>query len=181
MYEIDENNAAILNLLVTDGRMSAAEISKRLGNVSERAVRYRLDRMISERVVEICAIVDPKKLGYTVKADVFIEVEAAYIREVAQTLTEYECVAYVGCSIGGPDISIQVFAPDNATVFNFVTEVIATLPGVIKTKTVILAQILKDTHHWQVPNSPEEAFLRQQSEEYEQPSHEASSNGYSAD
>ncbi len=153
MYKIDKININIINLLMEDGRMSCAEIAHRLGDVSERSVRYRIDRLVSEGIIQICAIPAPEKLGFPVVADVFIEVESARIQDVAQTLAEYECISYVGCAIGKPDVSVQIFAPDNTTVYTFVTKVIANLPGVRNTRTAILPLILKDSHQWRIPSS----------------------------
>jgi len=46
MYEIDKTDIKIINLLLEDGRMSASEMSRRMGEISERAIRYRVDRVI---------------------------------------------------------------------------------------------------------------------------------------
>src|SRR5258706_142975 len=53
MYEFDRTDIKIVNLLLEDGRMSASEISRRMSDISERAVRYRIDRMIDEGVIQI--------------------------------------------------------------------------------------------------------------------------------
>ncbi|MFM8875107.1 MAG: AsnC family transcriptional regulator, partial [Anaerolineae bacterium] len=42
MYEFDKTDIKIVNLLLEDGRMSASEMSRRMGDISERAVRYRV-------------------------------------------------------------------------------------------------------------------------------------------
>ncbi|MDP1548031.1 MAG: AsnC family transcriptional regulator, partial [Anaerolineales bacterium] len=76
MYEFDRVDIKIVNLLLEDGRMSASEISRRMGGVSERAVRYRVDRMRDEGVIQISAVVSPEALGYNIKADVWLEVES---------------------------------------------------------------------------------------------------------
>jgi len=133
--------------------MPCAEIARRIGLVSERTVRYRLDRMFEQGLLRVAAIANPKALGYNVIADVFIQVDAASILDVARRLTEYECVSYVGCSMGETDISTQVVARDNAEVYAFVTEVIANIPGVRKTSTVIVPVVLKDVYQWRIPSS----------------------------
>ena len=46
MYEIDKIDLKIVNLLLEDGRKSASEIARQIGEVSERAVRDRIERMI---------------------------------------------------------------------------------------------------------------------------------------
>ena len=133
--------------------MPASEIARVLGGVSERAVRYRIERMVEENLVCISAIVNPKMFGYSIIADVWLEVEAASILEVARKVTEFECVSYVACAIGESDVSIQVFARDNVEVYRFVTEVIGKIPGVRKTTISIVPIVLKDVHQWHIPAS----------------------------
>jgi Lrp/AsnC family transcriptional regulator for asnA, asnC and gidA len=153
MSQIDEVDRKIVDLLIEDGRMPCAEIARRLGSVSERVVRYRLDRLVAAGIIHIGAIPNPKSIGYNVVADVFLQVDAASVLEVARKLTEYECISYVGCSMGESDISTQVVARDNDEVYRFVTEVIATIPGVRKTSTVIVPIVLKDVYQWRIPSS----------------------------
>jgi DNA-binding Lrp family transcriptional regulator len=45
-------------------------------DISERAIRYRIDRMRDEGVIQISAVVSPEALGYSIKADVWLEVES---------------------------------------------------------------------------------------------------------
>jgi Lrp/AsnC family transcriptional regulator, regulator for asnA, asnC and gidA len=151
MYEFDTIDIRIVNLLLEDGRMSASEISRRMGGISERAVRYRIDRMRDEGVIQISAVVSPEALGYTIKADVWLEVESDMILDVARKMAAFENVTYVACGIGQNDISIQVVAKDTSEVYYFVTEVIRKVPGVRKTTTSIVPIILKDVYQWRVP------------------------------
>src|SRR5665647_428501 len=104
MYRIDNIDFEIVNMLMEDGRMHAAEIARRLGNKSERAVRYRIDRMIANNVIRLSAIVNPKGFGMNVVADVLLEVESDSIMDVAQKMTGYDNISYVACSIGETDI-----------------------------------------------------------------------------
>jgi Lrp/AsnC family transcriptional regulator for asnA, asnC and gidA len=151
MYETDKTDLAIIDLLMEDGRMPAAEIARRIGDISERAIRYRIDRMVADGLIKVSAIVDPHKFGYSVIADVVIEVEPSFIREVAGRLAEYECVSYVACSIGESDVSVQVVARDTKSVYHFSTEVIGKMSGVRKTTTSIVPIVMKDVYQWRVP------------------------------
>ncbi|MBK7448601.1 MAG: winged helix-turn-helix transcriptional regulator [Anaerolineales bacterium] len=129
MYEFDKTDIKIVNLLLEDGRMSASEISRRMGKISERAVRYRVDRMIEEGVIQISAVVNPEALGFNIKADVWLEVEADTVLDVAKKLASFENVTYVACGIGQNDISIQIVASDTSEIYYFVTEVVRKVPG----------------------------------------------------
>lgn len=151
MYQIDNIDAQIVNLLNEDGRMSCAEIARRIGGVSQRMVSYRMDRMIAEGLISITSVINPKLLGYTIVADVWLEVESDSILEVAQKMTEYECITYVACAIGETDVSVQVVGKTTEEIYRFVTEVIGKTPGIRKTTTSIVPLVLKDTHQWQIP------------------------------
>ena len=153
MYKIDKIDLSIVNLLMEDGRMASAEIARRIGGISERAVRYRIERMVSEGVIRISVIPDPKALGYSVTADVWLEVESDSILDVARKMTEYDCVSYVACAIGETDVSLQVVGRDTEEVYRFVTEVIGKTAGVRKTTTSIVPLVLKDVYQWRIPKS----------------------------
>ena len=153
MYEIDNIDINIINLLMEDGRMPASEMARRIGSISERMIRYRIDRIVKEGYIQISAITNPKTLGYKVTADVFLEVESNAIIEVAKKAAEYDCVSYVACSIGERDISIQIVGHDTNEVYQFVTEVLGRIPGVRKTTTSIVPLVLKDVYQWRIPKS----------------------------
>jgi Lrp/AsnC family transcriptional regulator for asnA, asnC and gidA len=154
MYEIDEIDNAIVDLLMEDGRMNAAEIARRVGGeLSERAIRYRINRLQEEGVIKVMAVVNPKVLGYTTVADVWLQVESDVILEVAHKMVEHECVGYVACAIGETDVSVQVLGHSTDEIYRFITEVIGKTPGVFKTTTSIVPLVLKDTHQWRVPTS----------------------------
>lgn len=151
MYKIDSIDHKIVNLLMEDGRMQAAEIARRIGDVSERVVRYRIDMLIEKDVIKVSAIVNPKELGMSVVADVWLEVESDSILDVAHQMAAFENVSYVACSIGETDISIQVLGRDTGEVYRFVTEVVGKVPGVRKTTISIVPLVIKDVFQWRIP------------------------------
>lgn len=153
MYKIDKIDLAIINLLMEDGRMPSAEIARRLGNLSERVARYRIERLVNEGVIKISAISSPSAAGFTVVADVLLEVESDSILTVAHKMADLQCVSYVACAIGETDVSVQLVARDTAEVYRLVTEVIGKIPGVRKTTTSIVPLVLKDIYQWQIPDS----------------------------
>jgi Lrp/AsnC family transcriptional regulator for asnA, asnC and gidA len=159
MYEFDKIDVKIVNLLLEDGRMSASEVARRMGDISERAVRYRIDRMIEEGVIQISAVVNPEALGFTINADVWLEVESDMIMDVAKKLAAFDNVRYVACGIGQNDISIQLVAKDTAEIYHFVTEVVRKIQGVRKTTTSIVPIVLKDVYQWRIPDKTAKEVL----------------------
>jgi Lrp/AsnC family transcriptional regulator, regulator for asnA, asnC and gidA len=131
--------------------MPASEIARRLGDISERAVRYRIDRMVDAGIIQVSAVAKPQAFGLTTIADVWMEVESDRILEVAKKMAEYDNVSYVACGIGESDVSIQVVAKDTAEIYQFITEVVRKVRGVRKTTTSIVPLIIKDVYQWRVP------------------------------
>jgi Lrp/AsnC family transcriptional regulator for asnA, asnC and gidA len=153
MNAIDTTDRQIVDLLMEDGRMPSAEIARRIGGISERLVRYRIERLVRQGIIRMSAIPNPRTLGFSVMADVSIEVEPGDVLQVAHQLAGYECVSYVGCATGEHDVSVQIVARDNAELYTFVTEVVGNVPGVRKTTTSIIPIVLKDVYQWHIPTS----------------------------
>jgi len=151
MYNFDKIDVKIVNILLEDGRKPASEIARRIGGISERAVRYRIDRMVTDGIIQISAVAKPQAFGLTTIADVWLEVESDRILEVAKRLAEFDNVSYVACGIGESDVSIQIVAKDTSEIYQFITEVVRKSPGVRKTTTSIVPLIIKDVYQWRVP------------------------------
>jgi len=152
MIKIDAIDKKISDLLVVDGRMSCSQIAQLIGGISERAVRYRINRLIENGIITIRGNVNAESLGLSVCADVFIEVEPSLVQEIAKKLSDYEQVSYIAYSTGTTDISIQVFSRDNGDLFSFVSEVIGRIAGVRKTHISFVPIKIKDDHAWQIPS-----------------------------
>ncbi len=151
MYKIDKIDLAIVNMLMEDGRMSASEMARRLPEITERMIRYRIERLIASKVINVTAVVNPRALGLSTNADVWLEVEADSILSVARKAAALKNVCYVAFSIGENDVSIQVVGKSTAEVYRFVTDVVGKIPGVRKTTTSIVPEVLKDVHQWRIP------------------------------
>jgi len=153
-YSLDRVDRQIVSALLEDGRLSSAEIARRVGGISERAVRYRIDRLIRAGVMRVTAIVNPQALGFAVIGDVLIDVAPGRLQDVAAQVVEFENVSYVAGSVGDGDLSVQVCSRDTEELLRFVNEVIGKVPGVTRTRTVMVPWKLKDVYEWDIPDEP---------------------------
>ena len=150
-HRIDDIDRRIVSFLLTDGRMPSSDLARRIGNVSERTVRYRIERLIAEGIVHVGAVINPKALGLVVIADIWIEVVPGHLRRVAESLAALPQVSYVAYSTGERDLSIQVYARDNDELHHFVSEIVGNIPGVARTSTMLVPEKVKDVHQWSIP------------------------------
>lgn len=173
MYDFDRIDVQIVNMLLEDGRMPASEIARRVG-ASERVVRYRIDHMVENAVIQVSAVVNPEAFGLTIKADVWLEVDSDQIPSVARRLAKYDTVTYVASGIGENDISIQLVAADTQEIYHFITEVVRKIPGVRRTTTSIVPIIIKDVYQWRVPERVIKQTTRKQPSRAARPKAEGS-------
>jgi Lrp/AsnC family transcriptional regulator for asnA, asnC and gidA len=148
MHTLDEIDREIIRLLNEDGRMSSAEIARRLGGVPPRTISHRVEGLIARDIINVRAIVNPVALGYHVLADVFIEVEPGSVRKVAETVAGFPQVSYVACAAGETDVSISLRVRSIEELFDFVTDQLGRIPGVRRTQTHLLPAKLKDIDTW---------------------------------
>ena len=152
-FSLDAIDRQIVALLSEDGRISSAEMTRRIGHVSERAVRYRIERLVRAGVIKVTAIVNPQAVGYRVTGDVIIEVAPGMLQAVAEQLCSLDNISYVAGSVGDGDLSAQVYARDTEDLLRFVDEVIGKVQGVSRTRTVVVPWKLKDIYQWRIPET----------------------------
>ena len=152
VYKPDHTDSQIIRLLNEDGRISSAEIARRLGDVSARTVTNRIEALSREGIINIRAVVNPETVGYGVLADVFIETEPGRLLEVAERVAEFPEISYVACATGDTDVIISVRARDIKEFYNFVIEVIGKIPGVRHTQTFLLPLKIKNIASWMPPD-----------------------------
>lgn len=143
---------SILKLLTEDGRMASAEISRRLGYVSARSIRRRIDRLTKSGIVRLGVELLPKALGYEIFADINVEVEPGVAREVAEALLGVDRVRYVAIVTGESDLTLGVVAVDLEDFQRLMLEEVQSIPGVRRTKTYVITEILKAESEWQLPD-----------------------------
>jgi len=139
--------------------VSSADAARRLGDVSDRTVRYRIDRLVEGGAISVSAIVNPRAVGYDVIADVWIDTVADRLSQVAARLAELEEVSYVAYSTGERNLSVQVYARSNEELHEFVSGTIARIPGIARVRTMLVPRTVKDVHQWHIPTSPDKGSI----------------------
>lgn len=142
-YTIDDLDRKIIGYLTEDGRLSAAEISGRIGTVTERTIRNRIANLLQAKMIMIGAIPDPVTLGRDTQMELIIEVEPGRLDEVAITLAEYEEIGYLAAITGGNRLSASLFANDHAGVLDFIDHELGSMPGVRRVDSSVVLRLYK--------------------------------------
>jgi len=153
VYELDRVDHRIMNLLLKDCRIPAVKISQRLGDITPRAVRHRIAHLEECGVARFGVMINPRAVGYPVVTDVAIKVSSERVDDVALSLAELKETSYVAHTIGGRDISIQIYSQNLQKLYRFITDVLHEIPGVVDTSIMLQAEQIKGIHDWRIPES----------------------------
>lgn len=150
MTHLGDLDRQIIQYLNQDARLSSAEIARQL-DVPERTVRYRINRLIDDDVIRPVAVVNPAAFGYTLMIDVFCEVDAGLQSEIVATIQAMPEVSYIAFATGDQDISFQAMFKSSDEMHQFITERLRHIPGMGRTRTVLVPRIVRDTYRWFPP------------------------------
>jgi Lrp/AsnC family transcriptional regulator for asnA, asnC and gidA len=150
MLKLSVTDHQMISLLNRDARMTSAEISRRVG-LPERTVRNRINRLVNEGVIKLVAVVDPSGLGYDLVVDIFCELDVQHREAVIQALANMPEISYIAVSTGDQDLSLQALFKNSADMHEFITNHLQQIPGIRRTRTVLVPLIVKDTHQWLPP------------------------------
>jgi Lrp/AsnC family transcriptional regulator for asnA, asnC and gidA len=150
---MDHTDHRIIELLRQDGRRSNVEIGHVLG-ISEGTVRKRVDRLVSDGTIKVIGLADPAAVGYEIRTVTLLTVTLSQVKEVARQLSSLPEVLSVYLLTGGYDILVEAVFESNAHLSRFVSEQLATVSGIITSKTCHIPQILKDRLAWSIPEPP---------------------------
>lgn len=143
---LDDVSKAIVEQLQIDGRKSYSDIG-RVVELSEAAVRQRVQKLIETGVMQIVAVTDPIQMGFARQAMIGIKTTGD-ARTVADALAEIPLVEYVVLTTGSFDIMAEVVCTDDAELLNLLNGEIRVLPGVLETEVFTYLQLKKQQYNW---------------------------------
>jgi len=141
---MDELDRKIIGILQQDGRASNAKIARQLG-VSEGTIRRRLKRLIMDEAIQVRALPEPSKLGYTTEAIVALQVDPGKIEDVAAALAKAPEAMNVSITTGAFDLFAWVALPAPEDLHNFLLGTIGNIPGVRHSETFVTMSVKKRT------------------------------------
>ncbi|BFV59487.1 Lrp/AsnC family transcriptional regulator [Kitasatospora sp. CMC57] len=138
---VDALDRVLLDLLAQDARQSHAALAVAAGT-PESTVRRRLHRLAAGGLLRTHATVDPRLLGMTVDANLWLDVPPGRLAQVGEALAAHPQVHGVLATSGPANLMATVFCPDHDGLYRFTTGTLGPL-GVQRAETAIVARAVK--------------------------------------
>ncbi len=146
-------DVGIISSLRGDARKSFVKIAEELGT-PESTVRHRLNRLVKHGILEFTAVANPLLMGYPIWAIIEIQGEPSRVRAVAQQLAKAPEVYFVGITTGRCDIFASAVFRSNEELLDFLTTRVAKIPGIMRTSTSTVLDVVKRTLALSASDSP---------------------------
>jgi Lrp/AsnC family transcriptional regulator for asnA, asnC and gidA len=150
-HSLDSTDRQIVKLLQRDGRMSNVEIARRT-ELSEATVRKRLERLLSDDVMRIVAIPEPSRVGLPMVTFLAFDVELGGIDQVADRLGRAPEVRSIHYTSGEGNLIVEAWFPSSHELLRFLTQYVASIPGIKRTSTSHVLRTVKDGSRWVLPS-----------------------------
>ena len=142
---IDEIDQSIIEALQLDGRRPFTKLAAELG-ISEASVRQRVASLINTQVMQIVAVTNPIKLGFSLASMIGIRVSGDRLLQVADEIAAFDEVIYLIITTGSFDLLAEVVCRDNDHLLNFLTEKLYKVQGVQQAETYMYLRVCKQNN-----------------------------------
>ena len=142
---IDEIDLRIIEALQLDGRRPFTKLAAELG-ISEASVRQRVANLVNTQVMQIVAITNPIKLGFSQASMIGIRVSGDRLLEAAEEISAFDEVIYLIITTGSFDLLAEVVCRDNEHLLNFLTEKLYKVQGVQQAETYMYLRVCKQNN-----------------------------------
>jgi len=148
MSDLDKLDRAILNILQTSGRISNADLARRI-NLSPPATYTRLKRLEQDGYIdEYVARLNRNKLGYDMLCYIHIGLQGHHSEEletVRRRLRDMPEVQECSFITGEFDYILKVVLRDQADLERFILRELSPLPGIARISTSLVVSEIKSS------------------------------------
>ena len=144
--QLDDVSKAIIEQLQIDGRKSYSDIGRAV-DLSEAAVRQRVQPLTESGVMQIVAVTDPMQLGFYRQAMIGIRTSGD-ARDIADQVAAVDSVEYVVLTAGSFDMLAEVVCEDDEGLLELLNGRVRTIPGVVETEVFTYLQLKKQQYNW---------------------------------
>jgi DNA-binding Lrp family transcriptional regulator len=140
--KIDKMDLTIIEELAKNGRLSFADLSKKL-NISLTTVSRRVAYLKDEELIMISAIRNPAKWGYSANAYFVIHADLSKVDTICSMLSTYSEVHLVATLMSGFEILAGIHSSNLEVMYKFIVDKVAPIEGISNIETFVCAETRK--------------------------------------
>ncbi|MGC9009672.1 MAG: Lrp/AsnC family transcriptional regulator [Sulfolobales archaeon] len=153
--EIDEKDLMILEILQKNSDITFTDLGKQL-KISASTAYNRVKKLKETGLIKrIVAIIDYDRLGYRVKALIFVKTDPKKIDNVVEALKKKDRIVAIYDVTGEPTLVAMAIARNHVDLASLLDE-IGKIEGVQSTNTMIIMRTFKESYELSLTQSSSE-------------------------
>ncbi len=122
-FKLDETDIKIIKLLRNNSRISVADMAREIGNFTENAIRYRIEKLQSEDYISHYTIrLNPLKFGKNITAIFSLNVLPENIKSTLDYLKSMDCFTQIYLTTGNAQIIAIGYFSDREEISKVITK-----------------------------------------------------------
>jgi len=133
---IDSLDQKIVNLLVINGRESSETLAQKL-NVDSSTIRRRIKKLVQKGALSFSVNPNPVFLGFQTAIVLAINAAPDKLNGIIEELSQHPEIRWLLPVTGRFDLLSIIWFANNESIYDFVTNVVGKIPGVIRTEMFV--------------------------------------------
>jgi DNA-binding Lrp family transcriptional regulator len=152
--QLDKTDIMLIRELEVNARQTVVDLSKKL-HISRPTLKGKFQRILDKRIIKILPIVDPLALGYKTQVNLGLNTQPGQVDAVANTLAAYKQINHVTIHTGRYDAMAWAVLENPEDLPDFVMNVLAGIPGIIRVETMVNLKIVKISYSYLSESVPD--------------------------
>ena len=144
---VDDVDRQIIAALQLNGRASNTQIASELG-ITEGTVRKRIDRLISQEIMKITAVVNPLEMDYPFVAIFGLRVVPNRMNSVSKTLAEFSEFRFIGTTVGAWDFITEGWFSSIDQMHRFLSDKLWSIDGITRVEVSHIIKMVRYAYDW---------------------------------
>lgn len=144
----------LIDMLNKDARVNYKVMAEKFG-MHVSTISRRVQSLLEEGAITICAIPNPLMLGYSSSAFMILDVAIDAIDSICEQLYTNPDIVYIAILISNHELVLGVQSDSNMSMFNLIKEKISQIKGIRKTETFVAARPKKFYYGWRLSDTEE--------------------------
>jgi len=136
-FELDDIDRVLVRELQENARISNVDLARTV-NLTEGAVRRRVDNLLKAKVLRLMGVGDPLFLGLTTHAVVGMKIDIKATDAVIDRLVKMPQFSFVYQTLGEFDLVGVAFFRSNAELGEFITGELAQVDGILSVDSFLI-------------------------------------------
>jgi Lrp/AsnC family transcriptional regulator for asnA, asnC and gidA len=151
---MNELDRALIKELQKDPRQTNKHLAVSLG-ITENTARRRIDHLVSSGNLIFTVLPDLRKLGFPIRAYIFLHVDHLKIGEVSEQLCKIPCLRFVSHCIGFADLYARGDFSSLESMSDFILDNLGKINGISRVETKLVCKELRREYSYIMTTPPE--------------------------